>query len=50
MFLNLLWFIIGHNAEENTVINLYNIEKSIAIKNKKNGCFEPDMECFHFTV
>jgi hypothetical protein len=35
---------IGHNAEEN------NIEKSIAIKNKKIDFFQPDMECFHFTV
>ena len=30
--------------------SLYNIEKSIAIKNKKNDFFQPDMECFHFTV
>ena len=26
--------------------SLYNIEKSIAIKNLKNGFFQPDMECF----
>jgi hypothetical protein len=30
--------------------SLYNIEKSIAIKNKKIDFFQPDMECFHFTV
>jgi hypothetical protein len=29
--------------------SLYNIEKSIAIKNKKWIFFQPDMECFHFT-